>query len=213
MFAPPKSRQEKGAGVSADAKKAGAPAEAGKLQTPSVEPLLEMAARAAGYGLAGTPASPGEDGSGSAPALDPAGLHARLGRGLPLDGGVRGRMEPAFKQDFSRVRVHSGGAATALSSEVRARAFTLQEDVVFGAGEYSPGTPVGDAILAHELAHVVQQRRGATGPAGLGSAPSTSSWCPTRCSIRGPTPSGASPRSGLRSARQAPCRRVRATRS
>jgi hypothetical protein len=55
------------------------------------------------------------------------------------------------------VRVHSGGDAAALATRLNAKAFTVGDHVAFGAREYRPGTVVGDALLAHELAHVVQQ--------------------------------------------------------
>jgi len=55
------------------------------------------------------------------------------------------------------VRIHRDTKATRLSADLNARAFTIGNDVAFGAGEYQPGTPIGDALIAHELAHVVQQ--------------------------------------------------------
>jgi hypothetical protein len=70
-------------------------------------------------------------------------------------------MESAFGDSFSDVRVHTGREVAALSSELGARAFTIGQDVFFGAAEYHPGEPRGDALLAHELAHVVQQRAAA----------------------------------------------------
>jgi len=85
-------------------------------------------------------------------------IRGRLGSGHPLDGGVRSRMEKAFGHDFSDVRVHSDHVARVQSSNLNARAFTIGTDIAFGAGEYTPGTLIGDALLAHELAHVVQQR-------------------------------------------------------
>jgi hypothetical protein len=66
-------------------------------------------------------------------------------------------MESAFGHDFSRVRVHTGSHAAQASQNLNARAFTIGSDVAFDAGEYRPGTLTGDALLAHELAHVVQQ--------------------------------------------------------
>jgi hypothetical protein len=66
-------------------------------------------------------------------------------------------MGTAFGQDFSHVRLHTDATASRLSSDLNARAFTIGKDVAFGAGEYQPGTPIGDALIAHELAHVVQQ--------------------------------------------------------
>ena len=100
---------------------------------------------------------------GRAPAGHPAAVRARLGEGRPLEGSVRGRMETALRGDLGSVRVHDDGAAAGVADELNARAFTVGSDVGFGSGRYRPGTPVGDALLAHELAHVMQQ--GAAGPA------------------------------------------------
>lgn len=94
---------------------------------------------------------------GARAAEDPAAVRARLGTGKPLESGVRGRMEGAFGQDFGHVRVHTDAAAAHLSSEQNSRAFTVGEDIAFSAAEFRPGTLVGDALIAHELAHVVQQ--------------------------------------------------------
>lgn len=93
--------------------------------------------------------------------VDRAALHDRLGPGRPLDGPLRAKMESAFDASFANVRVHHDGRAAALSNDLRARAFTLGDHIAFGADEYRPGTLVGDALLAHELAHVVQQSGGA----------------------------------------------------
>lgn len=96
----------------------------------------------------------GADGKGG----NPRQLIRRLGRGRPLDGGIRSGMEGAFGVDFSGVRVHIGPRAAEAADSVDARAFTVGRDVAFGAGEYQPGSPIGDALIAHELAHVIQQR-------------------------------------------------------
>ncbi|WP_437640245.1 eCIS core domain-containing protein [Sorangium sp. So ce854] len=88
----------------------------------------------------------------------PAAVLARLGAGAPLDGGVRARMEQSFGRSFSHVRVHADAAAARAASDISARAFTVGQDIAFGAGAYRPGTLAGDALLAHELAHTVQQR-------------------------------------------------------
>jgi len=66
-------------------------------------------------------------------------------------------MESAFGHDFSRVRVHTDARAAALSANLNARAFTVGSDIAFATGEYRPGNIVGEALIAHELAHVVQQ--------------------------------------------------------
>src|SRR5436853_1387120 len=96
---------------------------------------------------------------GRAPANNsPRNIQSRLGTGQPLEGSVRSRMSSAFGHDFSNVRVHTETHDAAMSESLNARAFTIGSDIAFGSGEYQPGTLVGDALLAHELAHVVQQR-------------------------------------------------------
>jgi hypothetical protein len=77
--------------------------------------------------------------------------------GHPLDPATRGSMEHRFGQDFSHVRVHSDAKAAQSAEAVDALAYTAGRDVVFGAGRYAPGTSEGDHLLAHELAHTVQQ--------------------------------------------------------
>jgi hypothetical protein len=87
-------------------------------------------------------------------------IRAQLGPGNVLDARVKSQMESAFGYDFSGVRVHADAGAAELSNRLNARAFTIGGDVAFGSGEYQPGTLVGDALIAHELAHVVQQQGG-----------------------------------------------------
>ena len=78
-----------------------------------------------------------------------------------MDDDVRARMEAAFSADFSGVRIHTAAAAKTITNQVGARALTTGSHVLFAPGKYGPGTPSGDHLLAHELAHVVQQRAGA----------------------------------------------------
>src|SRR5205085_3153068 len=80
-------------------------------------------------------------------------------------------MEPRFGHDFSRVRVHADGRAAESARSVNALAYTVGEDLVFGAGQYAPGTSAGKRLLAHELSHVVQQEQGMMSewPTGLTS--------------------------------------------
>ncbi len=105
---------------------------------------------------------------------DPAQIQAQLGAGQPLDGAVQTRMESAFGHQFSAVRVHIDGNAAGLAEQLNARAFTVAGDIAFAHGEFRPGTPAGDALLAHELAHVVQQGAGVSSAAPLrkGGSPS-----------------------------------------
>jgi ribonuclease HI len=66
-------------------------------------------------------------------------------------------MDRAFGSDFSGVRVHTDDRADRLNRSLDARAFTTGKDVFFRQGEYQPGSPAGNKLLAHELTHVVQQ--------------------------------------------------------
>lgn len=124
---------------------------------------ISGAARAVGSGIAsvGRALFKAQPGGTSEPQNTDA-IQAQLQGGHPLDAEVRGRMESAFGQDFSRVRVHADAGSAHLSQNLNARAFTMGRDVAFGAGEYQPGTLIGDALIAHELAHVVQQGNGKT---------------------------------------------------
>ncbi len=79
------------------------------------------------------------------------------GTGQPLAESERAYFEPRFGHDFSGVRVHTDSRATDLARSVNARAYTFGREIVFGAGEYAPGSSGGRLLLAHELTHVVQQ--------------------------------------------------------
>jgi len=63
-----------------------------------------------------------------------------------------------LSRDWSGVRLHTGETAARLSRELQARAFTVGDDIVFGAGQFQPETEAGKRLLAHELTHVAQQR-------------------------------------------------------
>jgi hypothetical protein len=78
--------------------------------------------------------------------------------GQPLDIGTRAFMEPRFGYDFSQVRVHTDVKATESARAVNALAYTVGRHVVFDARQYAPGTSDGRRLIAHELAHVLQQR-------------------------------------------------------
>ncbi len=67
-------------------------------------------------------------------------------------------MESRFRHDFSRIRVHTDERASASAHAIGAPAYTVGPHVAFGAGRYAPETGAGRQLLAHELAHVVQQR-------------------------------------------------------
>ncbi len=96
---------------------------------------------------------------GGQPAI-PEMVHGVLASpGRSLDDGTRSSMESAFGHDFSQVRVHTDARAAVSASAVNAAAYTVGRDVVFGANTYRPHSAAGRRLLAHELAHVVQQVR------------------------------------------------------
>lgn len=88
--------------------------------------------------------------------VPPAAREVLRSPGQPLDGGARAFMEPLFDHDFSRVRVHADPKAAQSADAVDAHAYAVGQHVVFGPGEYAPGTAQGRSLIAHELAHVVQ---------------------------------------------------------
>ena len=91
-----------------------------------------------------------------APNLESS-IHALQGGGQPLSKETRNFFEPRFGQDFSNVKVHNDSNANQLARSINARAFTKGSDIVFGDGEYRPGSSNGKRLLGHELTHVVQQ--------------------------------------------------------
>lgn len=101
----------------------------------------------------------------------PAAVQAQLGAGNALEGSIGTTMGTALGGDFSNVRVHTDPTAQELASQMNAKAFTVGNHVAFGSGEYRPGTLHGDGLIAHELAHVVQQKgvTSAGGGAGYGA--------------------------------------------
>jgi hypothetical protein len=78
-------------------------------------------------------------------------------------------MEQRFGHDFSRVRVHWGAAAEQSAQDVNANAYTVGHNIVFGTGRFAPGTHEGRRLIAHELAHVVQQAGGGRINVGRGN--------------------------------------------
>ncbi|WP_177231295.1 DUF4157 domain-containing protein [Amycolatopsis saalfeldensis] len=77
--------------------------------------------------------------------------------GRPLDRAIQAHAEADLRWDFSRVRVHTGDRAASSARAIGATAYTLGQDIVFGAGRYAPGTAEGNRLLRHELTHVRQQ--------------------------------------------------------
>lgn len=80
--------------------------------------------------------------------------------GHPLDESTRAFMEQQFAHDFSEVRAHTDSAAAESAQALSAHAYTIGNNIVFGADKYRPQTGPGKRLVAHELAHVVQQQAG-----------------------------------------------------
>jgi hypothetical protein len=127
------------------------------------EPSAQSNAQAVISGHAMTPAvrvqtkstHPGDSGGASAPPI----VHEVLrSPGQPLDAATRAFMEPRFGQDFGQVRVHTDAKAAESARTIGAQAYTVGENLVFGAGRYAPGSMTGKQLLAHELTHTVQQQ-------------------------------------------------------
>jgi hypothetical protein len=91
---------------------------------------------------------------------------ARRFGGAPLPATVRSEMEERLGHGLGDVRVHRGRRAADLAASLGARAFTVGQDVFFGGGTPAPDSAAARPMLAHELAHVGQQRAGRAGPAG-----------------------------------------------
>ncbi|MBI1395861.1 MAG: DUF4157 domain-containing protein [Betaproteobacteria bacterium] len=104
--------------------------------------------------------------------------------GTRLDPATRTFMESRFGHDFSNVRVHAGPDANTSADVERAHAWTLGQHVVFAKDRYAPGTAEGRHLLAHELAHVVQQAGPAEGAPAAGDAEAAADRA-ARTAVRG----------------------------
>jgi hypothetical protein len=90
-------------------------------------------------------------------------INAAEGSGKALSGETSLWATDAYGAVMRDVRLHTGSAADALARAVSARAFTVGRNVFFAAGQYRPHLQAGRRLLAHELAHVVQQDGAPTG--------------------------------------------------
>lgn len=154
--------------------------------------------RCATCAAAGVPCTCGEEeqvrrkeasSAGEVQAVDAAPVHAVAGRpGTPLDAPTRAFFEMRFGRDLGGVRVHTDADATQSARSVNALAYTLGSSVVFGAGQYAPESASGRRLLAHELAHVVQQQDGAARAVRRTPAPAAPASAPAPPSATAPTP-------------------------
>jgi len=92
------------------------------------------------------------------PGLDQA--LGRRGAGAPLPEALRQEMEALLGADLRRVRLHTDEVAGTAAHAIRARAFTVGEDIFFAPGAFDPDSAAGRELLAHELTHVVQAQHG-----------------------------------------------------
>lgn len=99
----------------------------------------------------------GENGEGEVTPAVESGIERSRGGGQGLDSGVRSQMELALSADFGGVRVHTDQHSDTLNQAVGAVAFTTGQDIFFSQNAYNPHSTDGRHLLAHELAHVVQQ--------------------------------------------------------
>jgi hypothetical protein len=93
---------------------------------------------------------------------------AQMGPGRPLDPAAARTATKMLGQPPGDVTVHIGPEAQRFATQHQARAVTVGSHIAFGAGQYRPGTPDGDELIAQELAHVIQMR----GADQLANAPS-----------------------------------------
>ena len=98
-------------------------------------------------------------GGGAVPEAIETVLRRRRGTGVPLADSVAQDMSAGFGTDLTGVRVHTDPEAARISRQLQAVAFTRGQDIYFGTGAYRPESTPGRRLLAHELAHVVQQGR------------------------------------------------------
>lgn len=108
---------------------------------------------------------------GSPVSADVMSALSRRSGGVPLPDSVAQPIGEAMGADLSAVRVHADGEADRISRSMQATAFTYGQDVYFTQGTYSPGTSGGQRLLAHELAHVAQNRSAAQNRSPLQRSP------------------------------------------
>lgn len=125
---------------------------------PDITPMVQRSAAGPGDG----PTTAMSAGAHTSAATVDDAVATPRSAGRPLTRDLRAFFEPRFGTDFGAVRIHNGPWAESATRSLSARAYTLGNHLVFGKGEYKPGTDAGRRLLAHELTHVVQQGK-ATG--------------------------------------------------
>jgi hypothetical protein len=120
-----------------------------------------------------------KESSSAAPEMGasvPEGIRALADGGIPLAPATRAFFEPRFGADLGDVRIHTDASAARTARSIDAEAFTVGQDIAFGAGRFSPDSTAGRHLLAHELTHTIQQgggRLAAQDAAAAGRNPDT----------------------------------------
>jgi hypothetical protein len=105
------------------------------------------------------------------PRSDPTKVARRAAgasRGRPLPASSRRSLEGSAGRSLAQVRVHDDRAAASDAAALSAHAFTVGNDIYFGAGQLAPGTPSGDHLIAHEVGHVLAADAGTVRPLSFG---------------------------------------------
>ena len=129
--------------------------ELGEVSAPEREaaPATGLVQRMADWNASSLTGAMGLDGGGAAQAVQAASGSS----GAPLPQESQQRFESSLATSLSGVRVHTGEASAQAADQLSAKAFTRGQDIHFGAGQYQPGSAAGQELLAHEVAHTVQQ--------------------------------------------------------
>jgi hypothetical protein len=140
------------------------PAPAARTRDPDAAP--NRATRSARLDAPAHPVASGllhrqRDGNGVADDAEHAVERAARSSGAPLPDTLMRKFEGSLGADLSSVRVHTGGESAAAAGAVGAKAYTVGQDIHFNAGQFAPSSHDGEHLLAHEVAHTVQQHRGA----------------------------------------------------
>ena len=75
----------------------------------------------------------------------------------PLEPNLHNTLEPHFGHRLDNIRIYADEDAAELAKSYQANALTVGQDIFFGRGQYRPDSDAGQHLIAHELAHAVQQ--------------------------------------------------------
>lgn len=116
--------------------------------------VTRLAVRRRGAPGPGGPMGP--EGGDLSPEVEHA-LDSARSSGSAMSSELTGKMGNAFGADFSGVRIHTGSESSQLNRQLGAEAFTVGRDIFFRDGMPDTGNSSGQRLMAHELAHTVQQ--------------------------------------------------------